>query len=104
MIGAAVPGSHIPQQTLQDLNSHPFHIWTAGLALLLLFMHLSMCKHYPYIYTHTHTHLWPEEEGHYATGCVEILFLVKTCYGYSDHMNAKKGSNNDLSPVSKSVC
>lgn len=49
--------SYIPQQTLQELNSHPLHIWTTGPALLLVFMHLSMCKHYPCIYTHTHTPL-----------------------------------------------
>lgn len=96
--------SYIPQETLQELNSHPLHIWTTGLALLLLFMHLSMCKHYPCIHTHTHACVWLEEEGHYATVCVEILLLVKTCYGYSDHINAKSDSNNDLSLVSKYVC
>lgn len=57
-------------------------------------------------HTHTRTHacFWLEEEGHYATVCVEILLLVKTCYGYNDHINAKSDSNNDLSLVSKYVC
>lgn len=55
-------------------------------------------------HTHTHTHLWPEEEGYYATVSVEIPLLVRTCYEYSDHINAERDSNNDLSPVSKSVC
>lgn len=47
---------YITKQTLQELNSHPLHIWVTGLALLLFFMHLSMCKHYPCIHTHPRTH------------------------------------------------
>ncbi len=69
--------SYIPKQTLQELNSHPLHIWVTGLALTLLFMHLNMCKHHTHIGCYGCHHAHSHARTHTHTQTVHSLACMK---------------------------